>query len=92
MKFKHARTASEEHDNEHNSYLPLYTMDYLKIEEWGVNEIGGDEENYGLSGSPTKVKKIENIVFQAKEAKKLSSSLPDIDSLMKELIASHTIG
>ncbi|KAF5031511.1 hypothetical protein DSECCO2_627010 [anaerobic digester metagenome] len=92
MKFKHARTASEEHDNEHNSYLPLYTMDYLKIEEWGVNEIGGDEKNYGLSGSPTKVKKIENIVFQAKEAKKLSSSLPDIDSLMKELIASHTIG
>lgn len=92
MKFKHARTASEEQDNEHNSYLPLYTMDYLKIGEWGVNEIGGDENNYGLSGSPTKVKKIENIVFQAKEAKQLTSSLPDIDLLIKELIASHTIG
>ena len=92
MKYKHARTTSEEHDNEHNSYLPLYTMDYLRIEEWGVNEIGGDEKNYGLSGSPTKVKKIENIVFQAKEAKMLTSSLQDMDLLMKELIASHTIG
>mgnify|MGYP000932189681 CR=1 FL=1 len=92
MKYKHARTSSEEHDNEHNSYLPLYTMEYLKIEEWGVSDIGGDENNYGLSGSPTKVKKIENIVFQAKEAKLLTSSVQDMDFLMKELISSHTIG
>lgn len=92
MKYKHARTLSEENDNEHNSYLPLYTMDYLRIEEWGVTEIGGDEKNYGLSGSPTKVKKIENIVFQAKESKVFSSSVQDVDSLIKELIATHTIG
>ena len=38
------------------------------------------------------VKKIENIVLQAKESKKLSSSDEDIDMLVKELIASHTIG
>jgi electron transfer flavoprotein beta subunit len=67
-------------------------MDYLKIPEWGVNDIGGDEKNYGLSGSPTKVKKIENIVFQAKESKKLTSSAEDIELLMQELISSHTIG
>ena len=60
--------------------------------EWGVNDIGGDEANYGLSGSPTKVKEIENIVFQAKESKKISSSDGDIDDLIKELISSHTIG
>lgn len=92
MKYKHARTLTEEQDNEHNSYLPLYTMDYLKIPEWGVNDTGGDEKNYGLSGSPTKVKKIENIVFQAKESKKLTSSAEDIEMLMQELISSHTIG
>lgn len=92
MKYKHARTLTEEQDNEHNSYLPLYTMDYLKIPEWGMNDIGGDEKNYGLSGSPTKVKKIENIVFQAKESKKLTSSAEDIEMLMQELISSHTIG
>ncbi|MFR4396900.1 MAG: electron transfer flavoprotein beta subunit/FixA family protein, partial [Alistipes finegoldii] len=46
----------------------------------------------GLAGSPTKVKKIENVVFQAKEAKKLTSSDEDINSLMVELIASHTLG
>ena len=92
MRFKHARTLSEEQDNEHNSYLPSYTLDYLKIPEWGINEIGGDELNYGLSGSPTKVKKIENIVFQTKESKRISASNEDIENLIKELISSHTIG
>jgi electron transfer flavoprotein beta subunit len=92
MRFKHARTKSEEQDNEHNSYLPTYTLDYLVIPEWGVNDIGGDEANYGLSGSPTKVKKIENIVFQAKESKRITSSDEDVDALIKELISSHTIG
>jgi len=32
------------------------------------------------------------VVFQAKEAKKLTSSDEDINSLMVELIASHTLG
>ena len=92
MKYKHAKTLSEEQDNEHNSYLPLNTKDSLRIPEWGVADVGGDEINYGLSGSPTKVKKIENIVFQAKESKRLTSSFEDIDSLITELISSHTIG
>jgi electron transfer flavoprotein beta subunit len=92
LKYKYARTLTEEQDNEHNSYLPILSLDYLRIPEWGVNDVGGDETSYGLSGSPTKVKKIENIVFQAKESKRLSSSEEDIDSLIKELISSHTIG
>ncbi len=92
MRFKHARTISEEQDNEHNSYLPLNTKESLRISEWNVSDVGGDEINYGLSGSPTKVKKIENIVFQAKESKKLTSAYEDINSLICELISSHTIG
>lgn len=92
MRFKHARTISEEQDNEHNSYLPLNTKESLRIPEWSVSDVGGDEINYGLSGSPTKVKKIENIVFQAKESKKLTSAYEDINSLVCELISSHTIG
>ncbi len=92
MKYKHARTITEENDNEHNSYLPIFSLDTLRITEWTVSDVGGDEESYGLSGSPTKVKKIENIVLQAKESKRLSSSGEDTDSLVKELISLHTIG
>ena len=40
----------------------------------------------------SEVKKVENIVFQAKEAKKLTSSDADIDSLIVELLSNHTIG
>jgi len=45
-----------------------------------------------LNGSPTKVKKIENIVFTVKESKRLTANDADIDSLMKELINNHTLG
>jgi electron transfer flavoprotein beta subunit len=66
--------------------------DYLKIVELTVNDIVCDEQQLGLTGSPTKVKKIENVVFQAKEAKRLSAADEDINELMVELIASHTLG
>lgn len=93
MKYKHARTASEDQQAAPGTYaVALEQREYLRIPEWGYAEIGGDENGYGLAGSPTKVKKIENIILQAKESKKLSSSDEDINGLIQELIASHTIG
>lgn len=65
---------------------------YLKIEEWCVNDIEHDPRWLGMSGSPTKVKQIESVVFTAKESKRLQPTDAEIDSLMKELIANHTIG
>ena len=64
----------------------------LQIVEWAAADVNPDPAQLGLQGSPTKVKKIENVVFAAKEAKKLTSSDEDINSLMVELIASHTLG
>lgn len=92
MKFKHARTITER-QSEAEDYIDL-TADrpYLNIDEWSVNDIESDDKWLGLSGSPTKVKKIENVVFQAKEAKQLTPVDDEIDELMKELIANHTIG
>jgi electron transfer flavoprotein beta subunit len=46
----------------------------------------------GLAGSPTKVKKVENVVLQSKGAKVITSSDKDMDELMRELIENHTIG
>ena len=65
---------------------------YLQIVEWAAADVDPDETQLGLVGSPTKVKKIENVVFQAKEAKKLTAADAEIESLMVELIASHTLG
>ena len=65
---------------------------YLQIVEWAAADVDPDESQLGLQGSPTKVKRIENVVFAAKEAKKLSGSDEEMNSLMVELIASHTLG
>lgn len=92
MKYKHARTVSEL-QNETQDYTHLYNdRPYLTIQEYTVNDIEVDNEQLGLSGSPTKVKKIENVVLQAKDAKQLSTSDEDISGLMKELVESHVIG
>jgi hypothetical protein len=37
-----------------------------------LNDIDADPGQLGLSGSPTKVKKIENVVFTGREAVELS--------------------
>ncbi len=64
----------------------------LQIVELAAADVDPDPAQLGLSGSPTKVKKSENVVFAAKEAKRLTASDDDINSLMVELIASHTLG
>ena len=66
--------------------------DYLQIVELSAADVDPDETQLGLQGSPTKVKRIENVVFQAKESKCLSGSDAEINELMVELIASHTLG
>jgi electron transfer flavoprotein beta subunit len=92
MKYKHAKTVSEI-QNANEEYLHLYNdRPYLTITEWSVNDIETDQGQLGLSGSPTKVKKIDNVILQAKESKVISSSDEDIEALMQELIESHTIG
>ena len=74
-------------------YASLYeTRPYLNIVEWSVADVNGDTKQCGLSGSPTKVKKIENIIFQAKESKTLTGSDADVENLIVELLANHTIG
>ncbi len=92
MRYKHARTISEL-QHEDRDYTELYSSrPYLRIEEWSVDDIGADVKYLGLSGSPTKVKKIDNVVFQQKESVALTDSNEDIDRLMKDLINTHVIG
>ncbi len=93
MKYKYAMTPSEIAAEPASLAAEMASeRDYLKIFEWSAADVNPDEQQLGLSGSPTKVKRIENVVFQAKESKILSSSDADINELMVELISSHTLG
>ena len=92
QKYKHAKTVTER-QAENIDYIDIYSeRPYLNLIEWGVADVNADVEMCGLSGSPTKVKRIENVSFQAKDHKKLSDSDEDMNELMKELIENHTIG
>ena len=92
MKYKWAMIPSEVAAASEVAQKLVEERDYLRIVEMTAADIVCDEQQLGLSGSPTKVKKIENVVFQSKEAKCLTASDEDIASLMVELIASHTLG
>ncbi|MBR2359630.1 MAG: electron transfer flavoprotein subunit beta/FixA family protein [Bacteroidaceae bacterium] len=97
MKYKRALGAQEKaaitKDGAALPYAELYDKNaYLNITEWSVADVDGDLKQCGLSGSPTKVKAIQNISFQAKESKTLSGSDADIEGLIVELLENHTIG
>ncbi len=65
---------------------------YLRLGQLNCADVQADLSQCGLAGSPTKVKAVENIVFKAKESKVLTGSDEDINGLVQELLASHTIG
>ena len=92
QKYKHAKTVTEKQDAT-TDYTELFSnRPYLNLQEWSVADVNADVVQCGLSGSPTKVKKIESVIFQSKENKTLEPTDEAIDELMKELILNHTIG
>lgn len=92
QKYKHAKTVTEKQQGTLD-YTDLYDKrDYLNLTEWSVADVEGDLQQCGLAGSPTKVKTVENIIFQAKESKTITASDAEVEALVKELLANHTIG
>lgn len=91
MKYKYATCPMERTGEE--PWKELYNeRPYLTLNEWSVADVDGDPQQCGLSGSPTKVKTVKNIVFQAKESKTLTSSDEDIAGLIEELLEEKIIG
>lgn len=92
MKYKRAASASEANALSESAKAFLAAYPELNIAEWGAAYVEADPEQIGLPGSPTKVKSIENVVFTAKESRRLENNDAEIEDLVKELIANHTIG
>ena len=63
-----------------------------EIAQWSAADINCDPMQIGKTGSPTNVKKVENIVFKAKESRTMTGSDEDINALMQELIKDKIIG
>ncbi len=91
MQYKRATCPMERTGDE--PWSALYDQrPYLTLNQWSVADVEADPEQCGLSGSPTKVKSIQNIVFQAKESRTLTGSDADIEELVTELLNEKIIG
>ena len=74
------------------SYLEAEETQLLsRIVEWNADSIGVDPSICGLAGSPTKVKKIENVVLAVNDIKQIPCTDAGIQSLMRELMSDHII-
>ena len=92
MKYKYAASPSEKASLPAERQELLEARPYLNIQEWGAAYVDADPQQIGLPGSPTKVKAIENVVFTAKESLRLENNDEQIEKLIVDLIANHTIG
>ena len=91
QKYKYAAVPSEVAADEAKKEF-IKSRPYLEIGEWNAASVDADLNQCGLAGSPTKVKSIENVVFTAKEARRIENNDEELETLIKDLIANHTIG
>ncbi|MFC2462530.1 electron transfer flavoprotein subunit beta/FixA family protein [Porphyromonas endodontalis] len=92
QKYKYAMVPNELGEASEMQRSLFEARPYLQIAELTAADVKAELEQCGLLGSPTKVKTIENVVFQAKEARHYEANDEGISSLIVELIANHTIG
>ena len=92
QKYKYAMVPNELGEASEMQCSLYEARPYLQITELTAADVKAELEQCGLLGSPTKVKTIENVVFQAKEARHYEANDEGISSLIVELIANHTIG
>lgn len=63
-----------------------------EVPTWSADDVNAEYSRIGLTGSPTKVKKIDSVVLTHKDNITLEAKDENIDNLVKELIDTHIIG
>ena len=91
MKYRYAACPAERPADDPRADL-VAERPYLTLNQWSVADVDGDPSQCGFAGSPTRVKAVQNIVFQAKESKTLSASDADVEGLVQELLNEKIIG
>ncbi|OFZ73417.1 MAG: hypothetical protein A2451_11280 [Bdellovibrionales bacterium RIFOXYC2_FULL_39_8] len=84
------KTTDESYDETYMTAGDNAALTFIK--EWNVDSIKADPEQCGLSGSPTKVKKIQSVVLTASNTKQIQNNEQSIAALINELRAEHILG
>jgi len=64
----------------------------LLIEQWNLDDIGADLQRCGLSGSPTKVFRVQSIVLTKEGYTEIPATEDGVRGLIHELIVDHSLG
>ena len=62
------------------------------LTEWTADDVAAEAEKVGLSGSPTKVKKIESVVLTGGDTIRVEPTEADVTALVHELVHDHILG
>jgi electron transfer flavoprotein beta subunit len=64
---------------------------HTPLEQWGLDEINAEPERCGVSGSPTKVFKIQSVVLKKEGFTEIAPTRESIGRLIRELVADKTV-
>lgn len=64
----------------------------LMIEQWDLDKIGADLDRCGLSGSPTKVFRVQSIVLTKEGFSEVQPTEEGIRQMIHELVVDHSLG
>jgi electron transfer flavoprotein beta subunit len=100
MKYKKARSADEVRkeckdagtEDQADARIEQLKDKGLLIESWNLDDIDADLEWCGMSGSPTKVHRIQSVVLTGGEYHEFPATAEGCKKLIGELISDHTIG
>ncbi|MDR1492191.1 MAG: electron transfer flavoprotein subunit beta/FixA family protein [Planctomycetaceae bacterium] len=62
------------------------------LEQWGLDDISADIDRCGLSGSPTKVFRIQSIVLKKEGFTEIEPTETGVRRLIRELVGDRTLG
>ena len=65
---------------------------HLEIPVWTADDVNPEYERLGLSGSPTKVKKVDSVVLTQKDNLRVENNQESLNSLIANLVTNHIIG
>ena len=107
MRFKRARSAGElstqiaaekpaasasEKETEQARRIEKLKAGGLLIEQWDLDDIQADLKWCGVSGSPTKVHRVQSIVLTKEGSTRVEANEKAVRQMIHELIIDHTLG
>ena len=64
----------------------------ILIDQWSLEDMGADLDWCGMSGSPTKVHRIQSVVLKGGQYREIPPTEEGVASLVEQLVSDHTLG